>query len=215
VSDNLDSVTYGANPLVAFGLRTTLAGSNDRSELLQIDIPTGAVTSLATWTYPHPTTFQESAVKEAQFADDGGFERVLVLEDGRVVVWVLGAPAIYTFDPATGVAGTISTMPTLWSPNGQLRATVTESGNNTRVAILGLAGEERESMGVAGYISHLRWSVNSNQIVFTLNTGTTGGGVSQDLYSWDVETGHLASRLTQDLRSRGGEYRGAPEIWKP
>jgi hypothetical protein len=215
VADSLDSVTYGEDPLTAYGLRTTLAGANDRSELLQIDITSGAVTSLATWTYPHPTTFQESAVKEAQFADNGGFERVLVLEDGRVVVWVLGAPAIYTFDPASGTAGTLAAMPSLWSPNGQLRATITESGSTTRVAILGLAGEERESMGVTGLVSHLRWSVNSNQIVFTLNTGTTGGGVSQDLYSWDVTTGHLASRLTQDLRSRGGEYRGAQEIWKP
>lgn len=215
VADNLDSVTYGADSNTAYGLRTTLAGSNDRSELLQIDIPTGAVTALATWTYPHPTTFQESAVKEAQFADDGGFERVMALEDGRIVVWVLGAPAIYTWDPATGTGGTLSQMPVLWSPNGQLRATIAESGNSTRVTILGLAGEERATMAVTGFVSHLRWSVNSNQLVFTLNTGASGGGVSQDLYAWEVRTGALAFRLTQDLRSRGAEYRGAREVWKP
>ena len=139
----------------------------------------------------------------------------MVLEDGRIAVWVLGAPAIYTWDPATQTSGTLSQMPALWSPNGQLRAVITESGTSTRVAILGVAGEERASMGVTGFVSHLRWSVNSNQIVFTLNTSASGGGVSQDLYAWEIRTGSLAVRLTQDLRSRGGEYRGAAEIWKP
>jgi hypothetical protein len=215
VADNLDSVTYGADSNTAYGLRTTLAGSNDRSELLQIDIPTGAATALATWTYPHPTTFQESAVKEAQFADDGGFERLMVLEDGRIVVWVLGAPAIYTWDPATGTGGTLSQMPTLWAPNEHLRATITESGGNTRIAVLGLAGEERSAAGVSGFVSHLRWSVNSNQVVFTINRATSSGGVTQDLYAWDLRSGSVAVRLTQDLRSRGAEYRGAPEVWKP
>jgi hypothetical protein len=215
VSDGFDSVTYGADSVTAYGLRTTLAGANDRSELLQVDIPSGAVTSLATWTYPHPTTFQEAAVKEAQFADDGGFERVMVLEDGRIVVWVLGAPAIYTWDPATGTAGTLTQFPTLWSPNGQLRVTTAESGGNTRIAILGIAGEERSSGTVTGFVSHVRWSANSNQIVFTINRTNSAGDVTQDLYAWDLQTATAAVRLTQDLRSRGGEYRGAREIWKP
>jgi hypothetical protein len=215
LGDNFDSVTYSADSNVAYGLRTTLAGSNDRSELLRIDTPTGAVTSLASWTYRHPTTFQESVVKEAQFADNGGFERLMVLEDGRVVVWVLGAPAIYTFDPATGAAGTIPQMPALWAPNGQLKAVVADSGGNSRIAIQGVAGEERGALSVSGLVSHVRWSVNSNQIVFTINRGTSGGGVSQDLYAWDLETGSAAVRLTQDLRSLGAEYRGAMEIWKP
>jgi hypothetical protein len=130
------------------------------------------------------------------------------------VVWVLGAPAIYTFDPATGTAGTTSQMPVLWSPNGLLRTAVTESGNNSRVAILGLAGEERAAVSVIGFVSHVRWSVNSNQIVLTINRATSSGGVTQDLYAWETRNGSPVVRLTQDLRSRGAEYRGAQETWK-
>jgi hypothetical protein len=215
IGDGIDSVAYGTDPVTAYGLRTTLAGNNDRSELLRIDVATGALTPLHTWTYPHPTTYQESAVKEAQFADDGGFERLYVLEDGRVMVWVLGAPAVYIFDPATGATSTTNRIPILWAPSGLLRASLTESGSMTRIAILDPAGVERGALEVPALVSHLRWAVNSNQIVFTLTRSGTGGAVWQDLYAWRLETGIGAVRLTQDLRSRGGEYRGAPEIWKP
>ncbi|HET9497471.1 MAG TPA: hypothetical protein VFP83_04030 [Candidatus Limnocylindria bacterium] len=215
LGDGFDSIAYAADSTTAYGLRSTLAGANDRAELLRIDTVSGAATSVAVWTYPHPTTFQESVVKEARFADDGGFERVYVLEDGRVVVWVLGAPAVYTFDPATGTAGTTNRQPLLWAPNGLLRAAVTDTGSDSRIAILGLAGEERGALSVSGLVSHVRWSANSNQIVFTINRGTSSGGVSQDLYAWDLHTGSAAQRLTQDLRSLGPGYRGAEEIWKP
>jgi hypothetical protein len=55
----------------------------------------------------------------------------------------------------------------------------------------------------------------NNQIVFTLSQAVTGGGVSQDLYLWDTRTGSNAVRLTQDLRSMGGMFRGVQERWKP
>jgi hypothetical protein len=215
LGDGFDSVTYAPGSTTAYAVRATLAGANDRAELLQIDVPTQAVQSLHTWTYPHPVTFQESAVKEAQFADDGGFERVYALDDGRVVVWILGAPAIYTFDPATGTAGTTNRAPLLHSPNGQLRVAITESGSTSRISIRGLADVERSALAVTGWVSHVRWSTNSNQIVFTINRGTSGGGVSQDLYAWDLKAGSGAVRLTQDLRSRGGSFRGSEELWRP
>ncbi len=215
LGDGFDGVAYAADSVTAYGLRATLAGTNDRAELLRIDTTTGAVTPVFSWTYRHPITYQESAVKEARFADDGGFERVYVLEDGRVVVWVLGAPAIYTFDPATGAAGTTDRMPLLWSPDGQLRAAVTDSGSNSRIAILGLAGVERSALAVSGLVSHVRWSANSNQIVFTINGTTSSGGLAQDLFAWDLQTGSAAARLTQDARSMSGTYRGAEEVWKP
>jgi hypothetical protein len=215
LGDGFDSVAYAADSTTAYGLRSTLAGANDRAELVRIDTVSGAVTSVAVWTYPHPTTFQENVVREARFADDGGFERVCVLDDGRVVVWILGAPAVYTFDPATGTAGTTNRQPLLWSPNGLLRAAVTDTGSDSRIAIFGVAGEERGAAGVSGLVSHVRWSANSNQIVFTINRSTSSGGVSQDLYAWDLRAGSAAQRLTQDLRSLGGGYRGAEEVWKP
>ncbi len=215
LTDGFDSVAYTADSITAYGLRSTLAGANDRADLVRVDTSTGVVTAVATYTYPHPVTFRESAVREARFADDGGFERVYVLEDGSVVVWVLGAPAIYTFDPASGTGGTTGQMPLLWSPNELLRATVTDSGDDSRIAILGLAGEERSALSVSGLVSHVRWSANSNQIVFTINRATSSSGFSQDLYAWDLHTGSAAQQLTQDLRSLGAGYRGAPEVWKP
>ncbi len=215
VGDGFDGVAFAADSVTAYGVRATLAGSNDRAELLSIDMTTGVVTSLATWTYPHPVTFQQSAVQEAQFADDGGFNRLYVLNDGRVVVWILGAPAIYTFDPATGTASTTSREPVLWSPNGLLRVELVASGNSTTLTLRGLANEARASITVAGLVSHLRWSAQQNNVVFTLTTALAGGGAAQDLYLWDLRSGSSVVRLTQDLRSSGGEFRGVWEYWKP
>ncbi|MGH2463473.1 MAG: hypothetical protein ACRDFZ_07625 [Candidatus Limnocylindria bacterium] len=215
LGDGFDGITFAADSVTAYGLRATLAGSNDRAELLSVNMASGAVQSLAIWTYPHPTTFQEAAPQEAQFADDGGFNRIYVLQDGRVVVWILGAPQVYTYDPATGVAGTTNRAPQLWSPNGQLRIEVTQAGGSSTLTVRGLANEARGAAGVTGLVSHVRWSQLNNQIVFTLTRSTTGGGVSQDLYLWDLETGSPAVRLTQDLRSMGGAFRGVEEHWKP
>jgi WD40 repeat protein len=215
LGDGFDGITFAPNSATAYALRATLAGSNDRAELLGIDMASGSVQSLATWAYPHPVTFQQGAVQEAQFADDGGFNRVSVLDDGRVVVWILGAPQIYTYDPATGVAGTTDRAPILWSPNGQLRVDVTESGGASTLTLRGLANEARATTVVSGYVSHVRWSSLNNQIVFTFSTAVSGGGVAQDLYLWDLRTGSNVVRLTQDLRSMGGMFRGVQERWKP
>jgi hypothetical protein len=214
LGDGFDAVTFAPDSATAYALRATLAGANDRAELLRVDFSSGAVTSLHTWVYPHPTTFQEDVVSEAQFADDGGFERVYVLENGTVIVWILGAPQVYSFDPTSGVASTTDHMPLLWSPNGQLRIAVTESGSNSRFSVRGMAGEERGALNVTGRVSHVRWSTASNQIVFTLSRATSSGGVAQDLYVWDLTTGHAGVRLTQDLRSMGGEYRGSRDRWR-
>jgi len=214
LGDGFDGIAFAADSVTAYAVRATLAGSNDRAELLRVNLVSGAVQSIATWTYPHPTTFQEDVVSEAQFADDGGFNRVYVLDDGTLVVWVLGAPAVYTFDPATATSGTTNHAPILWSPNSQKRVAISESGGNTRFSVLGLANEERGALNVTGLVSHVRWAANSNQIVFTLNRALSGGGVSQDLYVWNLETGTAAVRLTQDLRSMGGEYRGVESRWK-
>ena len=215
LGDGFDGIAFAGDSVTAYAVRATLSGSNDRAELLSVNMVSGAVQSLRTWTYPHPTTFQESAVQEAQFADDGGFNRVYVLEDDRVVVWILGAPQIYTYDPATGTSGTTNRAPILWSPNGQLRVEVSEAGSSSTLTVRGLANEARGAGTVSGYVSHVRWSSLNNQIVFTISRGTSSGGVSQDLYLWDLETGSSVVRLTQDLRSMGGTFRGVEEHWRP
>jgi len=215
LGDGFDGIAFAGDSVTAYAVRATLAGSNDRAELLGVNMVTGAVQVLAIWTYPHPTTFQQGAVLEAQFADDGGFNRVHVLQDGRVVVWILGAPQIYTYDPATGATGTTNRAPVLWSPNGRLRIEVTEAGGSSTLYVRGLANEARGASTVSGYVSHIRWSSQNNQIVFTISLALTGGAVSQDLYLWDLETGSSVVRLTQDMRSMGGEFRGVEDHWKP
>lgn len=209
LGDGFDGVMFTADSTTAYAVRATLAGANDQAELLSVNVSNGAVQSLATWTYPHPTLFQESAVQEAQFADDGGLNRVFVLDDGTIVVSILGAPAVYTYNPATGVSGQTNHEPLLWSPNRELTISLAESGGNTTLTLRGLANEDRGAIGVQGFVSHVRWSAASNQIVFTLSRATSGGGVSQDLYLWDLQPSGPAVRLTQDLRSMGGTFRGA------
>ena len=76
LGDGFDGIAIAQDSTTAWAVRATLAGSNDRAELLQVNLDSGAVQSIATWTYPHPTTFQENAIKEAAFADDGGLNRV-------------------------------------------------------------------------------------------------------------------------------------------
>jgi hypothetical protein len=215
LGDGFDGITIAKDSTTAWAVRASLAGSNDQAELLLINLNSTEVQSVTTWTYPHPTTFQENVIKEAAFADDGGFNRVYVLEDGRVVVWILGAPQVFTWDPATGTAGTIATMPTLWSPNGELRAQVTEAGSSSSISIIGLGGETRGVASVTGSLSHVRWSSLNNQVVMTLTSATSGGALQQDLYLWDVTSGHNFVRLTQDMRSMGGTFRGAEERWRP
>ena len=215
LGDGFDGVAFAADSATAYAVRVTQSGGTDRAELLKVDMASGAVQSVHTWTHPHPVTFQESAIKEAQFADDGGFDRVYVLEDGTVVVWILGAPQVYTYDPATGGVGTTPREPLLWSTDGQLRIAVTVSGNSSRLSVRGLANEERAATAVAGLVSHVRWSSLNNQIVFTVIRGTSGGGVTQDLYLWDLDSDHKVVRLTQDGRSMGGQFRGVMSRWRP
>jgi hypothetical protein len=213
LADGIDSVAFNPDSITTYALRVTRAGVNDQAELVQVDVSSGAAQSLHTWVYAHTTTFQENAVSEAQFADDGGFNRVYRLVDGRLLVWILGAPTTYLFDPATGTASTTNHLPTLWSPSGELRVELTEGSGSTRMSVRGLANDERGTLTVPGLVSHLRWSALNNQIVFTLNWSNAGTAV-QDLYAWNLETGIGAVRLTQDLRSSGGEFRGVEARWR-
>lgn len=215
LGDGFDGIAIAQDSTTAWAVRATLAGANDHAELLQVNLDSGAVQSVATWTYPHPTTFQENAIKEAAFADDGGLNRVYVLEDGRVVVWILGAPQIYTWDPATATSGTLAQAPGLWSPNGELTVITTESGSASSLAVRGLGGETRATATVTGSLSHVRWSSLNNQIVVTLTNASRTGALQQDLYLWDITSGHNFVRLTQDARSMGGSFRGVEERWRP
>ncbi len=214
LGDGTDAVFVAQDGVHFYALQVTRAGVNDRAELLVIDSASGAAQSIHTWTYVHPTTYQEEGVKEAQFADEGGFDRLYVTETGQIVAWVLGAPTTYIWDPATGTDSTTNHLPFLWSPNGELRVEAVETGNTTRLAVKGLAGEERGAVTISGYVSHLRWSSLNNEVVFTITGTTSSGALAQDLYLWDLVDGKAPLRLTQDMRSLGGEFREVAERWR-
>ena len=80
-------------------------------------------------------TGAEQPVREAQFIDDGGLVRLYAVADGNLTLWVLGAPATYRIDPANGDVTEIGREPILWSPDGTLRVTVHEDGNNTALRL--------------------------------------------------------------------------------
>jgi hypothetical protein len=64
-------------------------------------------------------------------------------------------------------------------------------------------------------VSHIRWAGGSNEIVFTLGTATSGGGVRQDLYVWDLEGGSDPLPLTSTGAAFGAEWRGVMSNWGP
>jgi hypothetical protein len=59
----------------------------------------------------------------------------------------------------------------------------------------------------------VRWARSSNEIVFTLGFLSSGGGVRQDLYVWDLQDGHAAAALTGNGASFGAEWLGSPQAW--
>ena len=215
IEDGIDGVTISLDSTTIFALRVTRVGSNDRAELLAVDPESATTTSLTVYEYPHPLVSALSAVRDAQFTDDGAYDRVYAMSDGSIVSCVLAADTCYVFDPTTNSSHTAERRPQLWSPNGQLRVHVTSSSGVTTLTLLGLAGEERATVTITGLVSHLRWSALNNQVIFTLNLAAAAGGVIQDIYLWDIQDGVAPIRLSQNGASYGPSFRGVEEHWKP
>ena len=92
-TDPVDALVFADDSTMLYGIRIVRDGTNDRAEVLSIDFASGATEILNTITYPHPEIIADPALKEAQFADNGGIVRMYVTVDGYVVAWILGAPA--------------------------------------------------------------------------------------------------------------------------
>jgi hypothetical protein len=218
LTDPVEALVFGADSSTLYGLRVTRNGANDRAEVLTIDFATGATKILATIAYPHPDIFPDPPLKEAQFADTGGVDRLFVTTDGYLVAWMLGAPgsSAYRIDPANGTVTNAANAPVLWSPNQLVRVTVTEN-KATGVATLALVdmkGATKASVQVTGLVSHVRWASSNNEIVFTLGR-LVGGGVRQDLYVWDLVNGKKPAPLTSNGASFGAEWLGVLQSWAP
>jgi hypothetical protein len=73
-------------------------------------------------------------------------------------------------------------------------------------------GNERAAVTVDGLVSHVRWSPESDRIVFTLGRSTSGGGVLQDLYLWDLGD-EAPTQITTTGAAFGAEWMGARVRW--
>jgi hypothetical protein len=216
LADPVDSLIFADDSTTLYGLRVVRDGANDRGEALKIDFATGASEIMTTFSYPHPEIFADPALKEAQFADEGGIVRMYVTVDGYVVAWILGAPTAYRIDPANGAFTQIpkEQRPVLWSPDQRLRVEVTEASGVTTLTLKDQDAIAKASVKVTGLVSHIRWAASNNEIVFTLGR-LVGGGVRQDLYVWDLVDGKAPSPLTSNGASFGAEWLGVLQTWAP
>jgi hypothetical protein len=213
--NDIRTVTFGWDAETVYAVRVVRDGNNDLAKVLEVDFVSGATKNLATIRYPHPVTGAEAPLKEAQFIDNGGLVRLYAVADGNLTLWVLGAPATYRIDPANGDVTEIGREPILWSPDGTLRVTAHEDGNNTALRLRDRGNNVIASTGVNGLVSHIRWAGGSNEIVFTLGVQSASGGVRQDLYVWDLEDRRDPMPLTSSGAAFGAEWRGVMSNWGP
>ena len=214
LTDPVDALVFADDSTMLYGLRIVRDGTNDRAEVLSIDFASGETVVLNTITYPHPEIIADPALKEAQFADNGGIVRLYVTVDGFVVAWILGAPATYRVDPADGAFTQVEKQPVLWSPDQRQRIDVSESSGVTTLRLMDLDEIPQASVNITGLVSHIRWAGSNNEIVFTLGR-LVGGGVRQDLYVWDLADGKAPSPLTSNGASFGAEWLGVLQSWVP
>ena len=214
VTDPVDAVVFADDSTTLYGLRISKAGANDKAEVLKIDFDSGATVVMTTITYPHPQIFPDPALKEAQFADNGGIVRLWATTDGYLVAWILGAPSTYRIDPDTGTFTTVAAQPVLWSPDQHVRVNVTAKSGITTLTLLDRNEAAQATVKVTGLVSHVRWAASNNEIVFTLGR-LVGGGVRQDLYVWDLVNGKSPAPLTSNGATFGAEWLGVLQSWVP
>jgi len=214
LTEPVEAVVFGDDSTTLYGLRISKDGTNDKAELVKIDFDTGATVVMTTITYPHPQIIADPALKEAQFADNGGLVRLWATTDGYLVAWILGAPSTYRIDPATGTFSAAAAQPVLWSPDQQTRVTVTEKSGITTLTLLDRNQVAKATVRITGLVSHVRWAASNNEIVFTLGR-LVGGGVRQDLYVWDLTPNKAPAALTSNGATFGAEWLGVLQSWVP
>ena len=210
----VDAVIFADDSTTLYGLRITRAGTSDKAEALRINFDTGATQVMAPMVYPHLQIIADPALKEAQFADNGGIVRLFVTIDGFLQAWILGAPATYRIDTTSGAVTQVAHQPVLWSPDQRTRIDVTEKSGVSTLTLVARDEIAQASVKVTGLVSHIRWAGSDNEIVFTLGR-TISGGVHQDLYVWDLVDGKAPAALTSNGASFGAEWLGVLQSWFP
>ena len=214
LGDGISTITFGDDASVIYAVRMTEDGASDVANVLAIDFATGDTTELASITYDRPTVGEEAALGEAQFSDEGGLVRVYWMEDNTLRLWSLGAGA-WMINPEDGeVTDVEGAQPVLWSDDGRHRIDLTTSGGTTGLRLTNAADDDLASTSIEGLVSHVRWSEDGEQIVFTLGRSAAGGGVLQDLFLWDLEDGTAPMQLTSTGAAFGAEWLGTQPRWE-
>ena len=213
LADGVGEVTFSRDSQTVYAARVARDGANDVAQVLAIDWVSGEQEVIGTATYPHPQVSAETALEEAQFIDDGGVVRLYPTTDGRLLLWVLGAPATYEIDPGGGAMTETTGLPLLASPDDLFRITLSESAAGGTLILTDADGNERASTAVAGRVSHMRWAPNGSEVSFTLGTTGSNGGVVQNLYVWDLVDGKAPTMITSNGASFGAEWRGGGVWW--
>jgi hypothetical protein len=209
-----DAATFGPDAATVYAVRITSGGASDDARVTAITYSTSKTKTLTTINYRHPATPQLTTLGEARFLDEGGAARIYTTSDGNLVLWIANAGQ-WRIDPVNGKAVAASRQPLLWSADGAHRIGLAEAGQVTTLSELDQSGRTLSRTSVTGLISHLRWSPRGNRIAFTLGINLVGGGVRQDLYTWDLVNGRAPTALTANGASFGAEWLGSAQFWQP
>jgi Tol biopolymer transport system component len=121
---------------------------------------------------------------------------------------------MWEIDPVDGVATEMARRPPLlWSPDGRQRIVVSDDGATSTVTRVDMDGNERASVTVEGLVSHVRWSPESDRVVFTLGRSAPSGGVLQDLFLWDLGE-EAPTQITATGAAFGAEWMGSRVRWR-
>jgi len=214
LGDGIMTITFGEDASTVYAVRVTEDGANDVATVLAVDFASGDTTELASIDYPRPDIAAEEALAEAQLADDGGAVRLFWMEDGMLRLWALGA-GTWEIAPDDGAVTDLEeALPVLWSPTGDRRVTVEEDGGTSTITLVDEDDDAVATTTADGLVSHLRWSPGGDRVAFTLGRSTSGGGVLQNLYLWDLGDGESPSQLTSTGAAFGVEWRGTSALWR-
>jgi hypothetical protein len=214
VASSVDAVTFGSDARTIYAVTVTRAGTTDIATINAIAFHTGKARKVATVSFRHLPAEQLSALGTARFFDEGGTYRIYGTSDGNLVFWVANAGQ-WRVDPVSGTQVAVSRQPLLWAPDGSRRISVSENGLLTTMAVVNQAGSTVSRVSITGLISHLRWAPKGNRVVFTLGRYSSGGGVRQDLYTWDLVNGRAPVALTATGASFGADWLGVAQFWQP
>jgi hypothetical protein len=213
LADEIATITFGPTPATVYAVRITPDGANDIAVVLAVDFESGDASELARFTYPRPPANTAAPLQQAQYEDEGGAVRLYWMEDNQLRLWVLNG-GMWEIDPTSGEATEVPREPpVLWSPDGRNRIEVSESGGTSTLTWIDMEGDERSTTTVEGFVSHLRWSPESDRIVFTVGRSASGGGVLQDLWLWDLGE-DPPTQITATGAAFGAEWMGSRVRWR-